>query len=349
MKSKVYFLTWDKIDELIPFLKKAGAFNHVKTRQNLAIKMHFGEDGNKGYVKPEYVKQIVKVAKDEKSAFPFLTDTTTLYAGKRADAYHHLICANKHGFNIDNCGCPVIIADGLRGDAQIAVDVNLKHFAKVFVARDIFLADDFIFINHFKGHEMTGFGGALKNIGMGCASKAGKFALHSFSHPSIKSDKCLCCGNCVKKCLQKAITLIDKKPVIDDKKCSGCGQCLVICPRKVFYLTHNGDSQILQEKIVEYAAGVLKDKKSFNINFLNHITKYCDCFSGIKNNPVMDDIGVAASADPAAVDQASYDLINKAYGKEVFTKVYWKIDPTIQLKYAQSAGIGNCDYELIKY
>ncbi len=348
MTSRVYFLSWDMRNELYNFLKSAMIFNHVKSRNLLAIKIHFGEDGNEGYIKPKYVLPVVKIAR-EKNAYPFLTDTSTIYVGKRSDAYHHLLTANKHGFTVEKCECPIIIADGLRGNTEEKIEVNLKHFKTVTIAREIYNADNFIFMSHFKGHEITGFGGALKNIGMGCGSKAGKYAMHHLSKPTINQKLCSGCGTCVKHCYQKALSLVNKKIAMDKEKCAGCGQCIVNCIFKVFKLKWNEDPPAVQEKIIEYAAGVLKDKKSTYINFLNHISKYCDCFALAKNEPLMNDVGIVAGIDPVSVDQASYDLINKAFGKNFFKEIYPEIDPTIQLKYAQELGLGNRDYELVKY
>ncbi len=348
MASKVYFLSWDMRNELYNFFKAAMIFNHVKARNLLAVKIHFGEDGNEGYIKPEYVLPVVKIAR-EKTAYPFLTDASTIYVGKRSDAYHHLLIANKHGFTVEKCGCPIIIADGLRGNTEEKIEVNLKHFKTVAIAQEIYNADNFIFMSHFKGHEITGFGGALKNIGMGCGSKAGKYAMHHLSKPTVNQKLCSGCGTCVKHCYQKALSLVNKKIVMDEEKCAGCGQCIVNCVFKVFKLKWNEDPPAVQEKIIEYAAGVLKDKKGAYINFLNHISKYCDCFSLAKNEPLMKDVGIVAGIDPVAVDQASYDLVNKAFGKSFFKEIYPEIDPTIQLKYAQELGLGSRDYELVKY
>ncbi len=360
MKSKVYFLPWGRRNELYNFLKAARVFDHVKARQFLAIKMHFGEEGNEGYIKPEYTVPFVKIAK-EKTAFPFLTDASTIYVGKRADAYHHLMIADKHGFNIQACGCPVIIADGLRGNAEEKVETNFKHFKNVTLARDIYYSDSFIFLNHFKGHEVTGFGGALKNMGMGCGSKSGKYAMHHSSKPSVKTERCTACGTCVRWCAQNALSLEpvttntakpakqSKKIVMDIDKCVGCGQCVVNCAFNVFVLNWSDGTNTVQEKIVEYAAAVVKGKNSASVNFLNHISKFCDCFGFKKNPALMGDVGIVAGTDPVAVDQASYDLINKAYGKDFFKELYPDLDPTVQLEYAQQLGLGSRDYELVIY
>jgi uncharacterized Fe-S center protein len=348
MPSKVYFLPWYKKGELYKFLKATRIFGHIKTRNFVAIKVHFGEKHNKGHIDPKHVLPIVKIIK-EKTAYPFLTDASTIYVGKRSDAYHHHLIAHKHGFTIDTCGCPVIIADGLRGNSQVKVEINLKHFKTVEIAQEIYNADTFIFMSHFKGHEITGFGGALKNIGMGCGSKAGKYDMHHSSKPTINNKTCIGCGNCVRHCYQNALTLVDKKVVMDKDKCAGCGQCIVNCTFKVFGLRWNEEPSCVQEKIVEYALGVLKNKQSSYVNFLNHISKYCDCFSVPNNSALMQDVGIVAGTDPVAVDQASYDLVNKAYGKNFFKEIYPEIDPTIQLKYAQDLGLGSMEYSLVNY
>ncbi len=347
MAGKVYFLPWNKKNEFYKFLKFARAFDHVKARQFLAIKMHFGEDGNEGYVKPEYTKVITDIAK-EKTAFPFLTDASTIYVGKRSDAYHHLLLANKHGFTIENCGCPIIISDGLRGNAAAEVEINKKHFKTVSIARDIYYTDSFIFLNHFKGHEIAGYGGALKNIGMGCGSKAGKYAMHHNTNPEVDTTNCIGCGSCVKWCPPKALEIKNKKVVFNKEKCIGCGECTISCPKKVFELTWDDSLKNVQEKIVEVCYGVLKNKKSFSISFLNHITKYCDCNTR-KDKVLLDDIGIVAGADPVAVDKASIDIVNKIYGKDFIKHLYPDIDYMVQLKYAQKLGIGSMNYELIEH
>ena len=347
MSGKVYFLPWNRRNELYGFLKKARAFDHVKARHFLAIKMHFGEDGNEGYIKPEYLKPLVEIAR-EKTAFPFLTDASTIYVGKRSDAYHHALLANKHGFTIENCGCPVIIADGLRGNASVNVEINQKHCKSVSIAHDIHYSDSFIFLNHFKGHEITGFGGALKNIGMGCGSKAGKYVMHHNAKPDVNTKLCIGCGVCVKWCPAEALKLEKKKIVINVKKCIGCGECVLSCPKGVFQLGWNEDVKNIQEKIVEYCYGILQNKKSFSINFLNHITKFCDCYT-TKGKVLMDDIGIMAGADPVAVDKASVDMVNKVYGKDFCKEIFPEIDYNIQFEYAQKLRLGTAEYELVEY
>jgi uncharacterized Fe-S center protein len=195
---------------------------------------------------------------------------------------------------------------------------------------------------------MTGFGGALKNIGMGSASKAGKYAMHNESKPSLNLSRCIGCGICAKFCAQGALKLEGGKIKIDIGKCAGCGQCIVNCAQKVFRISWDVGSKNLQERICEYGAGVLKGKNCANINFLNHISKYCDCFTFVENNPIMPDIGIIAGKDPVSVDQASYDLVNKTFGGDFLKSIFPDIDPLIQLKYAQDIGLGGREYDLIE-
>jgi len=362
MKSKVYFLPWDRKDELAPFLKKAQVFEHIKAKNFTALKIHFGEDGNNGYIKPEYVKQIVKIAR-EKTAFPFLIDASTLYSGQRSDAYHHLLIANKHGFNIDNCGCPIMIADGLRGNTDIAIEVNLKHCKKVFIASDIALADNYIFLSHFKGHEMTGFGGVLKNIGMGSGSKSGKYVMHDNSKPQINTDKCVACGVCVKWCNQRALEIKNGKISMDTNKCVGCGQCIALCQYESAVMGKGDTSERLNCKIAEYAKAVLADKPNFHINFIMNVSPECDCWNH-NDVAIIPDIGIAASFDPVALDMACVDLVKKApiniystlhekhnhdemIGEDKFTLVHPNANWLAGLEHAEKIGLGTTNYELI--
>jgi hypothetical protein len=347
MTSNVYFLEWERIGKLDEWLKSTGLFKKIKNRDFTALKIHFGEKGNKGYIRPEIAKIAVDKVKLQ-CGFPFLTDANTIYVGERADAVHHLTVANKHGFTIENCGCPVIIADGLRGNSGVNVEVNLKHFKTVSVSNAMHYSDFLIFLNHFKGHELSGFGGALKNMGMGCATRAGKYAMHDKIHPRLMYDRCIGCGQCVKWCSASALKVENKKIIFADDKCVGCGECILSCPQGVFQIPWDENAASVQEKIVEYAYGVVKDKPHFSINFLNFITKYCDCFR-TNEDPLVPDIGVMASEDPVALDQASADMVNKKYGKDFFKTVFPHIDWEVQLKYAEKLGLGSRTYSIIEY
>lgn len=360
--KNVYFSKIFSDDKIKQLMAKTAIPDIICKNEFVAVKIHFGEKGNKGYIQPKFVKPVVAEIKSI-GAKPFLTDANTIYKGTRTDAVEHLNTAYEHGF--DRCECPVIIADGLRGNSYVAVDVNLKHFKNVKIARDIHYADKIIFLTHFKGHEISGFGGALKNIGMGCASRQGKYELHNAVKPDIQTENCTGCGVCIKWCPAGALRLSGTRqstsPLVlsEDKTdrgdkitinrdiCIGCGECILSCEQNVIKIPWNESTKNVQEKIVEYAAGVLKNKKTVYLNFLNYITKFCDCY-GTKEGPLVDDIGILASDDPIAIDQASVDLINKKTNCDFFKKIYPEIDWTVQLEYAEKLGIGCRKYNLIE-
>lgn len=364
MKSKVYFTDMrtsygnSMLDKLKKLLIKSG-FNDIDFKDKfVALKLHFGEYGNLAFIKPNYVKVVADLIK-EKGGMPFITDCSTLYSGRRSDAVSHMNVSELNGFNSITTGCPTIIADGLRGNDYKEVFVNLKHCNTVKIGSTVREADIIISLNHFKGHEQAGFGGALKNLGMGCGSKLGKLEMHSGSKPVIDRDKCITCGKCAPNCNQDAIT-IEEKAIIDYNKCVGCGECIVVCPVKAPQQEEIEQSKILNEKIVEYTFGVLKDKSHFHINFVMNVSPNCDCFAN-NDLPIVPDIGILASLDPVAIDMASADLVNKADvikgslldGKESihedkFKCIHANVDWKAGLDYAEELKLGKKDYELIK-
>lgn len=365
MKSTVYFadLRANPRDNLLKkisrLLDAAGLQERIKERDLVALKLHFGETGNTAFIRPVYLREIAKNVK-VRGAFPFLTDTNTLYAGTRSDASAHLATAIQNGFAYSVINAPVIIADGLKGKNDVVVRTDNKHFAEVYIASDIVHADSLIGIAHFKGHEFTGFAGTLKNLGMGCASRRGKMVQHSTVSPRIKRKKCRGCGDCLEHCSQKAISIDNDKARIDPDKCIGCGECIIICPNRAIQIRWNQESPIFQEGMVEYAGGALKNKngRAFFLNFVMQVSPACDCY-GYNDAPIVGDIGMLASSDPVAVDQASLDLVNgqegvkvsslpQAYtsGDDKFRAIYPKVDGTIQLDYAEEIGLGSRDYDL---
>lgn len=317
-----------------------------------AIKLHFGERGNTGYVKPEFVKPVVEKIKKLK-AKPFLTDANTIYIGERAEAVSHISLAYGHGFG-PAIGCPIIIADGLKGNSYVEVDItsglNIKPriFKKVKIANAIFYSDSIVCMSHVKGHMLTGMGGSLKNMGMGCASRAGKYEQHNTILPTVSTENCISCGACVKWCSGKALAISDKKSKVqfDPKKCTGCGECFLVCKHEVFDMPWSESSGSLQERMVEYCSGAVKGKKIIYINILNNLTRNCDCMARGEQS-LTKDVGILASTDIVAVDQASLDLINKSHGSDFFKSIWPAIDYNVQLKYAEELGIGNRKYELI--
>jgi uncharacterized Fe-S center protein len=347
MAGTVYFLPWKKIGKFSEWLDSIGAAGHVKERDLVALKIHFGEKDNVGYIKPEFARIVADKVKAA-GASPFLTDASTIYAGSRVNAVAHTLIAAEHGFTLDACGCPIVIADGLRGNAGVSVEINKKHFKHVLISNAVHYADSYIFLNHFKGHEISGFGGALKNIGMGCGTRGGKIAMHNALRPKINIDECTGCGECAKWCGVKAIKIEGKKARLDTEICVGCGECTLRCTFGVFEIPWDESAGITQEKIVEYAFGVLKGKRSFNITFINHITKYCDCYRTMEP-PILDDIGVMAGADPVAVDFACAELVNKTFGSDFWRHIFPHIDWNVQLDYAEKIGLGTRNYTIEEF
>ena len=344
--SKVYFIDFNSIGKFKKLLVNAGLDRVVSKNDMVAIKLHFGEKGNKGYVKPEYVDRVAKEVKGL-GGRPFVTDSNTIYVGERSDALRHLAIARAHGFDLESCGAPVLIADGLRGNSFVEVEIGQKHFKKVKVASAIYNADALIFVTHFKGHELGGFGGALKNIGMGGASRTGKYEIHEAVIPKINLGKCTGCEVCIRWCPAGAIKMVEKKVKMDGNRCTGCGECILYCNFGALSIGWSDLAESEQEKLVEYAYGVLKNKRFLFINFLNFITRLCDCCA-TSAGPVVPDIGILASSDPVAIDEASVNLVNEVGKRDVFRQLYPGKNWEFQLNYAQKLGIGTRDYELVK-
>lgn len=371
MASHVYFIDFratfkenflKKLDRLI---NQAGLKNCINKRDLVAVKLHFGEYGNTAFIRPVYIRHAVKSIKAA-GGVPFLTDANTLYAGTRGDAPLHLVTAITNGFDYAVADAPLIIADGLRGRTETAVEINEKHYKEVFIGSEIIQADALISIAHFKGHELSGFGGAIKNVGMGSASRRGKLAQHSGVSPKVKAKNCIGCEQCADHCVQQAIEMIDEKAFIHPERCIGCGECILICENNAIQIQWNQDIPVFLESMVEYCSGVLKNKsgKTLYINFINHVSPACDCVP-YNDAPIVRDIGVVASTDPVAIDQASVDLVNQApalpdscmanhseagmaAGSDKFRAIYPKVDWPLQLEYAEKIGLGSRDYELIK-
>lgn len=312
----------------------------------VAIKMHFGERGGDGHIKPEFIRPLIKELKKKKTK-PFLTDTNTIYHGPRNNAIGHLEVAAEHGFAQNKLQVPIIIADGLRGNDHEDVKIDGKYFKKVKIASGIRHADKILVVSHFKGHILAGLGGAIKNLGMGCASKQGKFEMHCSVSPTVDSRKCVGCEMCIPVCEQKALYLdTENKIVLDNDKCVGCGECVIECHTSALSITWSEGTSEVQERFAEYAKGATRGIPTFYFNFANHITPNCDCM-GKKEKPLMDDVGILASNDPVAIDQASLDLVLQE-GGDTFTKAHPNLDATIQLAHAEAMGLGTRKYELIE-
>ena len=352
--SKVYYVKFKRgeehssvIKKTIKTLEKAPFLDLIKDTDLVGIKIHFGEKGNKGHIRADIVRHIADLLK-KKSQRVFVTDTNTLYIGHRSNSVDHMKIAARHGFSLENIGIPVIIADGLTGRNFKAVGINGGHLKSVKIASDIAHSDFFLCLSHMTGHMQTGFGATIKNLGMGCASRAGKLEQHSNVSPEVSPVKCIGCGICLKWCPAGAILLEGRKAVIIKNKCIGCGECTVTCKIGAIEIKWSESIRVLQEKMAEYALGVVKTltpEKMYYLNFLTHITKDCDCMAK-DEPPICEDLGIMASTDPVAVDQASVDMLLKINGNDIFKKGYPDIDWSIQLKYAESIGLGSTNYEL---
>ena len=368
-KSKVYFTTMKtSFSENLPqklerLIKTAGIGNIDFTNKYAAIKMHFGEPGNLAFLRPNYAAVVVKVIK-ELGGKPFLTDCNTLYVGGRKNALDHIDAAYQNGFSPFSTGCHVIIADGLKGTDEELVPVEGGEYVKeAKIGRAIMDADVFITLSHFKGHEATGFGGAIKNIGMGCGSRAGKMAQHNSGKPVIETDLCRGCKRCAKECGSDAITYPEKKAVIDYDKCKGCGRCIGACSFDAIHNPHSNSNELLCRKMTEYAQAVCHGRPCFHIALVQDISPNCDCH-GENDAPILPDIGMFASFDPIALDQACVDaclaaepIRNSQLGDNL-AKPEWHChhnhfmdsNPNVEweatLDHGEKIGLGTRSYEL---
>ncbi len=369
-KSKVYFTNLrtkpsvNLLKKLENLIIRAGIEQIDFNRKIVALKIHFGEPGNLAYLRPNYAARIVQFLKS-KEGVPFLTDCNTLYWGRRANAPSHLDAAFENGFNPMATGCPVIIADGIKGTEYREIEVNFDLCKTAKIGSAIADADIIVSLNHFKGHELTGFGGALKNLGMGCASVGGKLFLHSGSSPKVFESNCTGCRVCEKYCNYGAISVgKDKIAHIDYEKCTGCGQCVAVCQYDASRVVWQNSSEKACKRITEYAFAAIKDKPSFHINFIMNVSPECDCWDS-NDYPLVPDIGITASFDPVALDQASADLViaapalpgskicadyeeddmrDKDKFKLAHPDTFWQSG----IQHGVKIGLGNSDYELIK-
>ncbi len=326
----------------------------------VAVKLHFGEKGNTAFIRPNFIRAMTDRIRDL-GGVPFLTDANTLYVGTRGDSVSHVTTAIENGFAYAVVNAPIIIADGLRGGSFKTVTINQEVLKVAYIAGEIMEADALVSVAHFKGHELSGFGGTIKNIAMGCASRRGKLVQHSDLSPKVHRKKCVACGNCAEHCSQSAIAFHEGKARIDSRKCIGCGECILICSNKAIDVQWNADAAIFQKKMVEYAYAVLRGKKGrvVFLNFLTDISPACDCCD-FNDAPIVPDLGILASVDPVGIEQASIDMVNRQIGLEKtalpvnrgagedkFGGIYPRVDWKIQLEYAEKLGLGTREYEII--
>ena len=313
--SKVYFTTFkttgseNLLQKLNRLIKTAGMGDIDFEDKFTAIKIHFGEYGNLAFLRPNYAKVVADFIK-EQGGRPFLTDCNTLYVGSRKNALDHLDTAYVNGFSPLQTGCQVLIADGLKGTDETLVPIDGEYVKEAKIGHAIMDADVFISLNHFKGHEMAGFGGAIKNIGMGCGSRAGKMEQHCDGKPHVIEEGCVGCGACTRICAHGAPVVENGKATIDQNKCVGCGRCLAVCPKDAIEANYDDSIKMLNYRMAEYAYAVLKDRPHFHISLICDVSPNCDCHSE-NDIPIVPNIGMLASFDPVALDVACADLVNK--------------------------------------
>lgn len=372
-KSKVYFTDFRaRLGEGLPtklkrLMKKAGFASMDMEGKFVAIKIHFGELGNISYLRPNYAKAVADMVK-EAGGIPFLTDCNTLYPGSRKNAIEHMYCAWENGFTPMTVGCPVIIGDGLKGTDDIAVPVKGGTYIKeAKIGRAIMDADIFISLTHFKGHETAGFGGTIKNIGMGCGSRAGKKDQHSNGKPTIDPEVCRGCKRCMRECANQGLEFDEttKKMQVNAENCLGCGRCLGACNFDAIRFVNDAATKELNCRMAEYAKAVVDGRPNFHISLIVDVSPYCDCH-GENDAPILPNVGMLASFDPLALDQACADLCLKQQPlpNSVLSDNMKKADfcdrhdhfenTTVDseykscLEHGEEIGLGSREYELIE-
>lgn len=371
-KAKVYYTDFRaKIGEGLPtklkrLIKATGIGDIDMDGKFVAVKMHFGELGNLSFLRPNYARAIVDVVK-ELGGVPFLTDCNTLYPGSRKNAIEHLYCAWENGFTPMTVGCPVIIGDGLKGTDDIEVPVEGgEYIDKAMIGRAVMDADIFISLSHFKGHETTGFGGAIKNIGMGCGSRAGKKAQHMNGQPEIDHELCRGCRACLRECANDGLSFDEstRKMSINTQNCVGCGRCIGACNFDAIAFANYAATKDLNCRMAEYTKAVIQNRPNFHVSLIVDVSPNCDCHAE-NDAPILPNIGMFASFDPLALDQACVDACLKAtplpnsqlaeaMEKEDFCDHHDHFENTTPnseyktcLAHAEKIGLGTRDYEIV--
>ncbi len=368
-KSKVYFTSFrvkpeeSLLVKLKKLIEKAGMKDMQLEDKFTAIKIHFGEPGNLAFLRSNYARVVVDMLK-EMGARPFLTDCNTLYPGMRRNALDHLEAAYMNGFSPLQTGCHVIIADGLMGNDHVAVPIDGEYCKEALIGRAAVDADAIISLTHFKCHEATGIGGALKNLGMGLGSTAGKRAMHCDGKPFVKEQDCVGCGMCARQCGQDAISFTgegkQRKAHINPEKCAGCGRCVGACRRQGAISGPDSSCDMLNCKIAEYAWAVIKDKPNFHISLVMDVSPFCDCHSE-NDQPIIPDVGMFASFDPVALDTACAEACDRMeplpgtfltdrgeQTGDLFHRTHPITNWRAGVEHAEKLGMGSTHYELIE-
>ena len=368
MASKVFFADLrtnyreNLQQKLTRLLKTAGMGEIDFDNKFVAIKLHFGEPGNLAFLRPNWARTVADFVK-ERGGKPFLTDCNTLYVGGRKNALDHMDSAMLNGFNPMTTGCQIIIADGLKGSDEVEVPVAGGEYVKnAKIGRAVMDADVFISLTHFKGHETAGFGGCLKNIGMGCGSRAGKMEQHNAGKPHVAEKYCIGCGQCRRVCAHGAPIIENGKAHIDHDKCVGCGRCIAVCPKDAVQINWDESTTNLNYKIAEYTKAVVDGRPCFHISLVIDVSPNCDCHSE-NDMAIVPNVGMFASFDPVALDMACVDAVNAqtplrgsaadggeehVHAHDHFQRIHPDTDWRSCLEHGEKIGIGTRDYELIK-
>ena len=345
-------------EKLKRLLNKAGFMDLPLAGKIAAIKMHFGERGNLAFLRPNYARAISELTRNA-GGMPFLTDCNTLYVGGRGNAIDHLQTADLNGFTPLTTGCHIVIGDGLRGTDEVCIPLKgTDYIREAKIGRAIVDADVIISLNHFKGHELMGMGGAVKNLGMGCASRRGKMEMHSGGKPVLDRDICVNCGMCAKVCAQHALEANNGKMALDRERCVGCGRCVGMCMKGALSPEWGDQSNDeLCRKTAEYALAVVKGKIHFHVSLICDVSPNCDCHAE-NDAAVIPDIGMLASLDPVALDAACCDLCMKAPrlhgtvldGETDRSDLFEALHPSTRwqttLEHSEKIGLGNMKYRL---
>lgn len=364
-KPKVFFTDMVVNDEenqqakMARLIKAAGIGDIDMKNKFVAIKIHFGEMGNLAYLRPNYARTVVDIVK-ELGGKPFLVDCNTLYVGYRKNALDHMETAYTNGFSPFSTGCHIMIGDGLKGTDDVEVPVPGGELVKAAkIGRAVMDADIVISLNHFKCHELTGIGGAIKNIGMGCGSRRGKMEQHNDGKPVVDHVKCIGCGKCNKICAFDAPVIRDRKATIDHQLCVGCGRCIGVCPTDAIEPSGDAANDDLSKRMAEYAFAVLKDRPHFHVSLVMDVSPFCDCHSS-NDVAIVPDVGMFASHDPVALDQACSEAVNRqpvqlgsilaraeSNEKDYFTRIHPTTDWRVCLNHAAKLGLGKTEYQLM--
>jgi uncharacterized Fe-S center protein len=353
---QVYFAPLDdssaRGDRLAAFsrvIRAVGYLGELGQGELVGIKTHFGEVSEGSFIPPWQLAPLAEAVR-ERGAVPFLVETSVLYKSPRSNAVTHLELARRHGFA--ELGLPIVMLDGVRGNNERTADLPAGSVSKtVNLAADVAACDHLLVVSHVTGHLATGMGACLKNVGMGLSSRKGKLQQHSGSKLVIDEERCTGCGTCAESCPEDAIARgasAGEACVIDEARCIGCGECLAVCRDEAVRFRWDAASADIQRRMAEHALGayLLARKKMVFFNFLVNVTADCDCIG--KSPKIFGDLGVLASRDPVAIDQASLDLIRARHGCRLEERSYPEHDATVQLAHAEAVGLGRREHEIVE-